>query len=177
MKRCIYCLKNSSSTPFSRREHVIPVSLGRFTPLNPTISARDGLVCDVCNTEVFGALETLFLEDSLEGMFAQRLNLQRRNSVILRNQNFKVDQLRGFGDRFFDQMFLFLKPQGGTLAPDLRDQIKLRRRQGGYRVFLPEALESVQRGTQAFNKLKSALVIWSRLVFKSSAETNSPWTE
>ncbi len=67
MPQCIYCLKKESEVTFKKREHVIPSSLGSFQPLNPTLLGGDGLVCDTCNGEVFSPLETLFMEDTLEG--------------------------------------------------------------------------------------------------------------
>jgi hypothetical protein len=131
MARCIYCLKDGSSATFTKREHVIPASLGSFTPLNPTLVARDGLVCDECNGSIFSPLETMFMEDTLEGIQGQRLNIQNRNSVTIRGNHFKIEQLSGFGPDFFKQMFFFLKPQDGKIVPVLKDQIKLRRFQGG----------------------------------------------
>ena len=143
MAKCIYCLKDKTKATFTTREHVIPSSLGSFAPLNPTILAEDELVCDVCNGKIFSPLETIFCEDTLEGVHGQRLNLQNRRSVTMRDNNFKIKVLAGFGDNFFDQMFFFLKPQDNKIVLDLRNQIKLRRLQGGYRVFLPEALEAI----------------------------------
>jgi len=157
MSRCIYCLKDETSTSFTKREHVIPSSLGSFEPLTPTLAARDGLVCDRCNGEVFAPLETIFIEDTLEGIHGQRLNLQNRNSVIMRGNHFKIEQLGGFGHDFFKQMFFFLKPQDGKIVPVLKDQIKLRRFQGGYRVFLPEALEAIQKDTSVFRRISADL--------------------
>lgn len=155
MSRCIYCLKDENSTIFQSREHVIPACLGSFTPLSPTITAKDGLVCDVCNTQIFSSLETNFIEDSYEGITGQRLNIEGRNSVTIRGKNFKIEQISGFGDKFFDEMFFFLKPQGGKIVPGLKKQIKLRRFQGGYRVFLPEALQAIKRDSNKFKKIAS----------------------
>jgi len=157
MPKCIYCLKDDSSTSFRSREHVIPACLGSFTPLNPTVTAKDGLICDACNTRIFSSLETNFIEDSYEGVTGQRLNIEGRNSVTIRGKNFKIDQLSGFGDKFFDEMFFFLKPQDGKLVPELKKQIKLRRFQGGYRVFLPEALIAIKPGTAKFKKISNDL--------------------
>jgi len=157
MSRCIYCLKDDSSTNFRSREHVIPACLGSFTPLNPTVTAKDGLICDTCNTRIFSSLETNFIEDSYEGVTSQRLNIEGRNSITIRGKNFKINQLSGFGDKFFDEMFLFLKPQDGKLVPEFKKQIKLRRFQSGYRVFLPEALKAMKPGTVKFKKISNDL--------------------
>jgi len=157
MPKCIYCIKDENSTSFHSREHVIPACLGSFSPLNPTITAKDGLICDTCNTRIFSPLETNFIEDSYEGVTGQRLNIEGRNSVTIRGKNFKIDQLSGFGDKFFDEMFFFLKPQDGKLVPEFKKQIKLRRFQGGYRVFLPEALKAMKPGTAKFKKISNDL--------------------
>lgn len=155
MARCIYCLKDESSASFTAREHVIPASLGSFQPLTPTLAARDGLICNRCNSEVFSPLETVFTEDTLEGIHGQRLNIQNRNSVTMRGNHFKIEQLGGFGPDFFKQMFFFLKPQDGKIVPVLKNQIKLRRFQGGYRVFLPEALEAIRKDSSAFRRVSA----------------------
>lgn len=158
MPKCVYCLQDETTTMFKTREHVIPRRLGTFQPLNPTLTSQDGLVCDRCNTSIFSPLETVFMEDTLEGVHGQRLNIQGKNSVTIRDQHFKVDQqLTGFGEDFFTQMFFFLKPQDGKIVLHLRNQIKLRRRQGGYRVFSPEALESMCKGSSEFQKISADL--------------------
>lgn len=136
---------------------MIPASLGSFNPLTPTLTANDGLVCDECNERVFGPLETIFIEDTLEGIQGQRFNLQNHNSVTIRGNHFKIEQMGGFGPDFFRQMFFFLKPQDGKIVPVLRDQIKLRRFQGGYRVFLPESLEAIRKDTSSFRRISADL--------------------
>ena len=171
MSRCIYCLKNDTQTLFTKKEHVIPASLGSFEPLNPTILDTDGLVCSNCNEEIFGPLETNFIEDSLEGVYAQRLNLRDRNSVIMRDKNFKIVRLAGLGDDFFDQMFLFLEMKEGKVVPVLKDQIKLKRFQGGSRVFLPEALRKITKDSSAFKKISADMQKLDRKDMAVFAET------
>ena len=124
MTRCIYCLKNKTETTFSTREHVIPQSFGTFTPLNPTI--KGDVVCDNCNTKILSPLEIEFVEDAMEGFFAQRLNLNGRNSITLKNDNFKVDTDSGFGHDFFNQMVFPLKPESEKLVPYPKTQIKFK---------------------------------------------------
>jgi hypothetical protein len=99
----------------------------------------------------------MFMEDTLEGIQGQRLNIQNHNSVTIRGNHFKIEQLSGFGPDFFKQMFFFLKPQDGKIVPVLKDQIKLRRFQGGYRIFLPEALEAIRKDTSAFKRISADL--------------------
>ncbi len=171
MSRCIYCLKDDTQTLFTKREHVIPASLGSFVPLNPTIIATDGLVCSNCNEKIFGPLETNFIEDSLEGVYAQRLNLQGRNSVIMRDKNFKIERLAELGDKFFDQMFFFLEMKDGKVVPVMKDQIKLKRFQGGSRVFLPEALREIKKDSSVFKKISADMQKLDRKDMAVFAET------
>lgn len=131
--------------------------MGRFAPLNPTLRASYGVVCDTCNGGIFSPLEVNFIEDSLEGVYGQRLNTEGRNSVTMRGKNFQIEKLAGFGDHFLDQMFFFLQWKDDKVVPVLKDQIKLKRFQGGYRVFLPEALETIKKDSRAFERIASDL--------------------
>jgi hypothetical protein len=157
MNRCIYCLRDATQTTFYGKEHIVPSLLGSFTPLNPTFLARDEMVCGPCNSVVFSALETIFAEDTLEGVYAQRLCLSARKSVILRGQRYNIARIQGFGDTFFDRMFLFLKHTEDGVRVVLRDQIKVRRSEDGSRVFLPEALAGLTPGSRDFERIARAL--------------------
>lgn len=150
--KCAYCLKENDATTFHSREHVIPQSLGSFEPLNPTI--RGDVVCDECN-KLFSPLEANFIEDTYEGVYSQRLNLRNRGSVTIRADKFKIDRISGFGGGFLKEMFPFLEPREGKIVPVPRSQIKFNRFRGGYRIFLPEALEIVPRGSGEFKKLSA----------------------
>lgn len=150
MAKCIYCLRNENETKFSKREHVIPDSLGSFNH-NPTLLPEYGVVCDSCNAG-FSPLEANFIEDTWEGVQCQRLGLKNRSSVTIRGKNLKIERMSGFGDDFFDRMFFFLEFKEGKIVPVLKDQIKLKRFDDGYRVFLPEALESIREGSSEHRK-------------------------
>ncbi len=152
MSQCIYCLKNDGCTTFHSREHVIPQCLGRFEPLNPTI--KGDIVCDECN-KLFSPLEVNFTEDTYEGVYSQRLKLRERGSVTIRGKQFKIDRLSGFGDGFLKEMFPFLEPRDGKIVPVPKNQIKLNRFREGYRIFLPETLDAVVRGSKEFKKLSA----------------------
>lgn len=154
MAKCIYCLKDEDLTSFNSKEHVIPKSLGRFTPLNPTIGG--GIVCDNCNS-LFSPLEANFLEDTLEGIFSQRIDIAERGSLIARDDNFKIERLSGFGESFLKEMFVFLEYKDGEYVPVLKNQIKLKRKSGGYRIFFPEALSSIKKGSKRFKKIAEDL--------------------
>ncbi len=154
MAQCIYCLKNDAETTFNSREHVIPKNLGRFDS-SPTISGN--IVCDSCNSK-FGVLETIFTEDTYEGVYGQRLSVMGRGSVTARNNLHKIDRTSGFGEGFFTEMFPFLEFKDGKVVPVMKDQIKFKLKKGaGYRIFFPEALKAVPRGTKRFRKLVADL--------------------
>ena len=123
MAQCVYCLKNNSQTTFNSREHVIPKSLGRFDTVSPTI--KGDIVCDNCNS-LFSSLETEFIEDTYEGIHSQRLGIGNGGSLMFRNNNFKIDNTRGFGDGFFNEMFTFLELKDAKYVPVLKTQIKLK---------------------------------------------------
>lgn len=176
MNSCIYCLRDALQTSFTGKEHILPSLLGSFTPLNPTFLAEDQMVCDACNTRVFSRLETIFAEDTGEGVYAQRLCLGARKSVILRGQRFSIARIQGFGDAFFDSMFLFLEHTENGARVVLRDQIKVRRFEDGYRVFLPEALEALTPGSSEFKRIAEALQRATPAdisVFAKSTETHT----
>ncbi len=148
--RCVYCLKTEVDTTFRNREHVIPQSLGRFQPLNPTI--KGNIVCDECN-KLFSGLEVNFIEDTYEGIYSQRLNLRSNGSITIRGKLFKIDRTSGFGDGFLKEMFPFLEAKNGKISPVPRSQIKLNRFREGCRIFLPEALDAIPSGSREFKKL------------------------
>lgn len=154
MARCVYCSKDDTNVTFKSREHVIPRNLGRFAN-SPTIGGN--IICDSCNSR-FSPLETIFTEDTYEGIYGQRLNVMGRGSITARNNLHKIDRTTGFGEGFFVDMFPFLEFQNGRVAPVMKDQIKFRLKGGaGYRIFFPDALRSMQRGTKAFRKLAADL--------------------
>lgn len=176
MAKCIYCLKDEIGTTFLSREHVIPQSFGTFTPLNPNI--KGDVVCDSCNTKILSPLETNFIEDSMEGFFAQRLNLNNRNSITMRNGNFKIDTDSGFGHDFFNQMVFPLKPENDKLVPYPKTQIKFRGLGGqSCRVFFPEALKQIKKDSKEFLKLSADMKKLSQKDLCIFAETHEDMNE
>lgn len=153
MAKCIYCLKDENETTFNSKEHVMPKGLGRFNGC-PTI--KGDIVCDNCNS-LFSQLEVRFIEDTYEGIFSQRLGLGNRGSVTFRDENFKIETITGFGEGFFKEMFPFLQFKDGKYVPIPRNQIKIKRKSGGYRVFSPESLRELVPGTRKFSKTVSDL--------------------
>lgn len=171
MPKCIYCLRNHTLTNFNFREHIIPSSMGSFVPLNPTI--KGDVVCDFCNTKTFNPLETNFIEDTYEGITAQRLNFNDRNSITIRNKNFKIEKAWGFGDSFLNKMFFFLKWENGRLVADLKRQIQLKNYKGGYRVFLPETLRKIKKDSRKFKRMSRDLQKLSNKDIMIFAESNN----
>ncbi len=150
MPRCIYCLKTSPEVTFDTTEHVIPQSFGTYEPLTPTL---EELVCDSCNS-LFSKLETKLREDTFEGVFGQRLNFQNKNSITIRNKNFKITSLSEFKDPMFTRTFFLFKIEDEKIVPDIKPHITIKMKNGGYRVFLIEALKRIEKDTSRFNKLK-----------------------
>ncbi|MFA5134026.1 MAG: HNH endonuclease [Patescibacteria group bacterium] len=150
--QCIYCNKKERETTFIGREHVLPRFMGVFEN-NPTIV---GWVCDICNSKIFNPLETKFKEDTEEGIFYQMFNFGNSTQIRIRGENVKTEFLSGFREKFFDDIFPFLKWQDDDWNIFLLPQIKIKRYGGnGYVVILIEALKKLSNGK--FNKLKKML--------------------
>lgn len=150
MNTCIYCLQSEPYTTFSAREHVIPQSLGTFNPQTPVLEKS---VCNSCNNS-FSKLETKFREDTFEGVLGQRLNFQNQNSVVVRNKCLKINHLTRFNDPIFARAFFLLKPENGRFKPILKPHITFKMRNGGFRMFLVEALEKIKIGNEKFKRIK-----------------------
>ncbi len=108
--RCIYCLR--SDRPFNGREHVIPQSLGTFTPTSLILLE----VCDTCNNG-FSKLETFFKEDSVEGFIAAQYQFRNDSSIRFRKDRMKFKNRITGEQRIFDQMFPTLDPETGKAIP------------------------------------------------------------
>ena len=153
--KCIYC----ESQNIFNKEHVIPQFLGTFEPISPTLKTKDKLVCQNCNSKIFSSLETEFKEDSWEGITGQMLNFTRSNSVRIRGANVKMGCLSGLGDKFFDEIFPFLKEQNKKFVVDLKPQIKVRNYAGenGYQIFLFDALKDIKKNPKKFKRIKERI--------------------
>src|SRR3989339_349599 len=153
--KCIYC----GSQNIFNTEHVIPQFLGTFEPISPTLKTKDKLVCQNCNSKIFSSLETEFKEDSWEGITGQMLNLTRSNSVRIRGTNAKMECLSGLGDKFFDEIFPFLKEENKKFVVDLKPQIKVRNYAGesGYQIFLFDALKDIKKSPKKFKRVKERI--------------------
>lgn len=62
--KCIYCLEDKPQTSFTKTEHVLPQSFGRFEN-NFTLN---GIVCDDCNQHFGNSLEMDLGRDTFEGI-------------------------------------------------------------------------------------------------------------
>lgn len=71
--RCIYCLKDKSSSQYQKREHVMPQCYGTFTPNNLILNKT---VCDECN-QYFGEKIELYLgRDTIEGVVRYKYGIK-----------------------------------------------------------------------------------------------------
>ena len=130
MPKCTYCSKDEKNTTFNGTEHVIPYSLGRFEPVNPTIK---NLVCDHCNSVIFNRLESNFKEDSYEGFTSQLHNIEGHSCIRLRGKNVKNIKFDwGFNDDFLNKIFPVLKPENGEIKAYPVPQIQLKNHDGVY---------------------------------------------
>jgi hypothetical protein len=140
--------------------------LGNFSPINPTILASDGMICEHCNSVVFSALETEFIEDSREGITGQMLNLTGSNSVRVRGNNVTMECLSGMSDNFFDDIFPFLRKQGDKFMVFFKPQVKVRNYGGekGFQVFSLDALQGIRaESNQSKTKLAEFNSVKERL--------------
>lgn len=73
--KCIYCLKDKSSSQYQKREHVMPQCYGTFTPNNLILNKT---VCDECN-QYFGEKIELYLgRDTIEGVKRYKYGIKPR---------------------------------------------------------------------------------------------------
>ncbi len=154
MPKCFYGFKDTEQTTFNNREHVIPQSLGTFSPLNPLF--KGDLVCDKCNHS-FSPLEANFNEDSEEGIYGQMLNIEGSNSVRLRGKNVKLKFDSGLGSDFLNNIFPFLKRMEDKLVIEIKPQVHLKNYEGVYQIFLPEALKKIKKDTGNFKRVKDRI--------------------
>ena len=71
--KCIYCLKDKSSSQYQKREHVMPQCYGKFTPNNLILYK---IVCDECN-QYFGEKIELYLgRDTIEGVMRYKYGIK-----------------------------------------------------------------------------------------------------
>lgn len=155
MSKCIYCLKTESETVFKGEEHIIPQCLGG-KPF-PTITKE--FICSNCNSVILSGLETEFKQDSFEGVFGQMLGIGDSGSVWIRGKNMNINTVAGFGDKFFDEMFPFLKIENNTPVVDLVGQLKVRNKYDGFQVFPLATLEKVKNAgsKRKFKEIKERL--------------------
>lgn len=153
MKKCIYCLKEEGEVTFHGEEHVISKCLGG-TPF-PVLS----VVCDSCNSNVISGLEDVFKKDSLEGIYAQMYRIGDTHSVWIRGLDTNISTVSGFGDKFFDEIFPFLKIENGQFVVDCVPQLKIRNASEGFQVFPLEYMYHLAKSKgRKFEKLKERLV-------------------
>ncbi|MBK8223937.1 MAG: hypothetical protein IPK73_23275 [Candidatus Obscuribacter sp.] len=107
--KCIYCLEQMSKPG---REHVIPRSLGTFESNSPILRQ----VCATCNGEL-SKLETVFKEDSFEGMLAAQYKVKKSRRARLRNDRLRWSLEVG-GDNIFGHIFPSFDSQSKKAIPE-----------------------------------------------------------
>lgn len=152
MKKCIYCKKDENETNFNSCEHVIPRLLGSFDN-NMTLH---NTVCDFCNSTIFNPLETLFKEDTEEGLYFQMFNLQNSAQIRVRNKNTKINIDFDMDEKIFNNIFPLLSLKNNKWQPNILPQIRINSyAKDGYIILLIDKFKNLKR--QKFNKLKELL--------------------
>ena len=146
---CIYCGKSKNTNI----EHVIPQLMGKFIN-NLTIV---GFVCISCNSEVFKQLENEYKIDTPEGITYQMFNFDDKYKVRIRGKRVEMICDAGFKDKFFDDMFPFLKVENGQIGIDAKPQIKVKRQNDYYEIYLIDKLENYKSNQKMFNSIKEEL--------------------
>lgn len=147
--RCIYCTKSPPEVTFKDREHVIPKFLGRFTPDN--LYFQGHTVCDECNSEL-SKLETVFAEDSKEGILAVMYGI-RKATTIRRGNRLKISISANCDLGVFKNIFPFVLPQNQeALIP--KPMVLMKDKKGVYQVILMEEITKINEGTKKFQKKK-----------------------
>lgn len=151
---CIYCGKDSSSTKFGSREHVVPELLGSFAN-NPTLI---GWVCDICNTQTFNPLEVRFKEDTEEGISCQMMNFNNSSEIRIRNSKSKFTFELGFGDPMFNDTFPFLTYKDGGWKITFIPQIRIKGYgKTGFIILLVDKIKDLPRDGKKWKKIKNIL--------------------
>lgn len=150
--KCIYCLKTNNEVSFLKREHVVPKLMGGFDN-NPVLS---NLVCDICNSKVFGPLESKFKEDTVEGLRFQMVNFNNDSQVRVSAEKVVRRITQGFKEELFNEMFPFLKWQNGSFKIVPIPQIKIKNEgTNGYTILLYDKWKDIDRTSSKFLSLKS----------------------
>jgi len=154
MKVCIYCGKDENIVSFGSREHVIPELLGSFNN-NLTLI---GLVCNHCNSSVFNPLETIFKEDTHEGIHCQMWNYLNSSEIRVRNGNLKLSVDLGLEEELFNQTFPFLTIRDNKPLILFVPQIRIGGYgKDGYIILLIDKVKKLPRDGKKFLKIKNIL--------------------
>src|SRR4051812_21528773 len=86
MPKCIYCQVERSNEFYSKAEHVLPQSFGKFRQ-NLTLHE---VVCDFCNQHLGDHLETYLGRDTFEGQLRFRHGLKKAQDFKPVVQNSRI---------------------------------------------------------------------------------------
>lgn len=107
--RCIYCMR--ADRPFKGEEHVVSQLLGRF---NPDLFLK--VVCDICNSKTISKLETIFKEDSMEGLIAAQYRCKTSSSIRFRNHRLKANFRVSGKESMFSHIFPCIDAETGQVV-------------------------------------------------------------
>jgi len=114
MKTCIYCKRFEPEILFSpgKGEHVIPQFLGEFE-----LYFGDDIVCPECNN-YFSKLESIFKEDSLEGVYSAIWGLRETLTIRILKDRLNWTIVTDGGQLgVFENIFPFAHPAKQNIDP------------------------------------------------------------
>jgi hypothetical protein len=151
--KCVYCLKTETETSFRSEEHIISQCLGG----EPFPVITGDFVCDHCNNVTFGRLETIFKQDTFEGVYAQMLGFS--DTVWVNGRYFELSDVGIFNGDMLNSIFPYLKFVNGKEEIVFRSQLKVKNRGTGFQVFPIEYLSKVLNSgpRKEFEKIKNRL--------------------
>ncbi|MFA5793173.1 MAG: hypothetical protein WC897_04890 [Candidatus Gracilibacteria bacterium] len=168
MPRCIYCLQEKPIEGFSKREHVISQFLGTF---EPDLYFQGDTVCDQCNNELSG-IETVFAEDSWEGVQTAMLKIRCKKTVRLRGERIKFNLSSDGNLGVFNNLFPQINPR--TRQIEFRPHVVIRTNQGGYHVLFIDTFSQLTPGGSKYQATQRWLLGLDRTKIHIFADNDYP---
>lgn len=137
MNRCIYCQLDQPPECYTKAEHVVPQSFGKFRD-NFTLR---GEVCDDCNQYFGDTLELYLARDTLEGQSRFRHGVKRVDEFkpLIRDSRLIVRCAEGPLSGCY--MLRYFSPEKNDITVKPMPQAGFWLREpAGYRFFLPEEI-------------------------------------
>lgn len=174
MKICIYCKKSENETAFSNKkgEHVISECLGSF----PLYFGGE-VVCKICNSE-FSKLESVFKEDSIEGMHSAIWGIRDTYTIRMRKDRLNWTVTSQDGELgIFAEDFLFASPKEQKLYPKRIIILSLKQKKDNnmiYILFVEKFAELAKKNNQEFRKRKEWIKSLGELNIKLFGDKDWP---